>query len=479
MYCYKGLLATLILLSMSLIAEAKVSADTNTHAIATVHQLNSKILSEPREIMISLPEDYNATSTTYPVHILLDGEQNIEHAVASSRMLAKWAGLPQAIIVGIASTNRVRDFTPSRDSNYSPDSGGASKFAQFIEKEVMTFVDGHYRTHPYRILTGHSLGGLFGATQLLENNSFFSAFILIAPALWWNNFSIFERIDTLEDTTFLANYPVFLGIGEKDGDGMKQELMRFYTELKKKYKDKQTVKYKAYPEEGHMSAPLKVFYDGTKHVFAAAIYDDTRWPSFTFESFSNFDEDVKHRFGSSVKQTGELYVTLSNFLMQRQNYSGAIAVLLENINAYPNYPPNYALLANAYVFSGESDLAKSTYARAAEHALRSNSFGAGVSQQYTNEIKKINDIVQLSEKTLSKLVGCYKAESGSTFTFVIQDSQLFGKREGWTEFKLFALDDAKFVTRLEPIITYRFSEDSVEAMANGTAYVFTKAMCDH
>jgi predicted alpha/beta superfamily hydrolase len=39
--------------------------------------------------------------------------------------------------------------------------GGADSFLRFIREELLPEVDRKYRTAPFRILMGHSLGGLF------------------------------------------------------------------------------------------------------------------------------------------------------------------------------------------------------------------------------------------------------------------------------------------------------------------------------
>ena len=68
--------------------------------------------------------------------------------------------MPEVIVVGVTNTDRTRDLSPSRDPNF-PTSGGADRFLDFFEKELVPFVESGYRTAPFRIFAGHSAGGLF------------------------------------------------------------------------------------------------------------------------------------------------------------------------------------------------------------------------------------------------------------------------------------------------------------------------------
>ena len=107
---------------------AQEAVASGEYSIAARFTIDSKILGEKREVLISVPQGYEESRDTFPVHILLDGEQNIEHAVASTRLQSQWSGLPKSIIVAIPSVDRTRDFTPSQDINYSRQSGGAFQF---------------------------------------------------------------------------------------------------------------------------------------------------------------------------------------------------------------------------------------------------------------------------------------------------------------------------------------------------------------
>jgi predicted alpha/beta superfamily hydrolase len=100
------------------------------------------------------------------------------------------------IVIGITNTNRDRDLKPTIKNlkgNPNPDSGGGDNFMNFIEKELIPHIDSIYPTAPYRIFSGHSLGGLTVINTFLNNTQLFNAYIAIDPSLWWNNQALVKQ----------------------------------------------------------------------------------------------------------------------------------------------------------------------------------------------------------------------------------------------------------------------------------------------
>ncbi len=156
--------------------------------------INSKILSERREIIIHLPADYHTTQQSYPVVYITDAEIQMDHTSASANFLYGQHRMPQAIIVGIVNTDRNRDLRPTNLKSAKNSSEGASRFLNFIEAELITTINQQYRTIPYKVLSGTSFGGLFAVHTLATKPDLFNAYIAISPSLWWDNSITLERI---------------------------------------------------------------------------------------------------------------------------------------------------------------------------------------------------------------------------------------------------------------------------------------------
>ena len=182
----------------------------------------SQSLNEKRPIIISLPSGYEKGNSNYPVLYLTDGLQNIWHALGTIEVLTRTGSMPPVIVVGIESLDRNRDFSPTENKN-SPGSGGGPKYLEFMEKELIPFIDSNYRTQPFRILEGHSMGGLFAAYALMEKPKLFNAYIIMSPSFWWNNEEYITKANA-----FFKNNPdleatLFFGIGTLESQLINQK----------------------------------------------------------------------------------------------------------------------------------------------------------------------------------------------------------------------------------------------------------------
>ncbi len=185
-----------LVLVMWLLLVGITAAAQNTTPILTgeVVHIRSHILNEDRTLFISKPNDYAKGTHAYPVLYLLDGQSQFRFVSAMVDFLAENERIPPMLVVAIDSgtfLQRTRDLTtPSLadiDSRFAPGNGGADKFQSFLSDELVPFVEKSYRTRPYRVLIGHSCGGLFAIHVLETTPSLFNALIAVDPTLSWNN----------------------------------------------------------------------------------------------------------------------------------------------------------------------------------------------------------------------------------------------------------------------------------------------------
>ena len=440
----------LIVLSCSPIARANGIIE-----VAKSYKIKSEILEESRDYYISLPKSYEKTSHQYPVLVLLDADQNMQHAVSSAQNLAQWRGIPEIIVVGIPSINRPRDFTPSKDISFSAESGHGEKFMQFIKQELLPIIDKQFRTHPYRILEGHSLGGLFVATELMSMSNFFNAFIIAAPSLWWKNFEAIEQAKTLQTRENQAETAVYLGIGEHDGDGMKAELSQFVSSLQQAPHLNLRIEHKEFVGEGHMSAPLLINYYGLLHIFSDVQYPKEKWDDFTIKAFVSFEQALKQKYGPGVIQTAENYVGLARHLENSNNFAGAIAVLKSNSLAYSGYHLNHELLANAYALNDDLQQAIEQYEIAYE-LTRSSKQVVGDSERYLQRIERLKNPIDIPKSAMEAMSGCYENE-GRYLAFRAIEGKFTGSNKVLGTFELFPTEKRQFVMFKQPQYQYHFS----------------------
>ena len=126
-------------------------------------------------------------------------------------------------------SSRVRDLTPVEDKSWVKyQTGGAKKYLQFLEAEVISLVEENYRTSSTRIFTGQSLGGSFGTWVLFTKPELFSHYILTSPSLWFKDNMILgvENNYAKENKDLVAK--VYFAVGELETlkKGMRNDMVQ-------------------------------------------------------------------------------------------------------------------------------------------------------------------------------------------------------------------------------------------------------------
>jgi uncharacterized protein len=148
-------------------------------------------------LLVQLPESYaSGDSLSYPVLYLTDAEAELigmYTGIVSALRVAQ--RVPELIMVGIADGDlsdhfRLRrlDYTPSVRPPANRPSGGAGAFLEFLREEAIPFIEARYRADPGdRGIWGHSWGGLFAASALLDSPSTFQRYLMSSPDLAWDD----------------------------------------------------------------------------------------------------------------------------------------------------------------------------------------------------------------------------------------------------------------------------------------------------
>jgi len=157
------------------------------------HTLTSAKIEQRYELLVSLPDGYAKSGQSYPVLYVLDGWHFPLMAFLQNNNLYSKRMRP-VIIVNVSQGStpdvmalRARDFTPTKTSQ-EPTSGGGAAFLDFLEHELIPYVDRTYRTIPSdRGLLGHSYGGLFAIYALEQRPTLFQRIVAASPALGWDD----------------------------------------------------------------------------------------------------------------------------------------------------------------------------------------------------------------------------------------------------------------------------------------------------
>ncbi len=224
-------------------------------SIGETVSVQSELLGEDRSLMIFLPESYSSSSFSYPVLYLLDGDPEFLHTAGIVEFLASTDQIPELIVVGVTNTNRSRDLTPhsadEEETAFWGEVGGADQFRQFFREELIPFIDGHYRTVPYRIIRGQSFGGLFAIHDYMSREPDIHAYLTSSAAVGWNFDELIERVPEFFGSGPLA--PLYIASAGRDFPGNLDAIRRFVTLLEQAQQETGWWRHEHFPDERHYS----------------------------------------------------------------------------------------------------------------------------------------------------------------------------------------------------------------------------------
>ncbi len=259
------LIAFVIVASPVIAGSVQVSPPTDNVASHT-RVLHSKVLDQARNFTVHLPFGYEQQpDRRYPVLVVLDGDAYTGLVAETAHLFWINGEAPPLIVVGISNIDRTYDFTPF-PLDAETVSGGGTNFLRFLDEELLAFMDQEYRTNGYRVIFGHSFGGLIGVYALICQPDIFNACIAASPALYSDRGRTLRTIEkTLADQT--PDGPKFLYLSMADELGYAESLD--FLKEKLEPNDDQWLRWqeRRHPGETHGSVVLRVIPDGLRGLF--------------------------------------------------------------------------------------------------------------------------------------------------------------------------------------------------------------------
>ena len=378
----KILCAFAFLLSLSSAAIAQLPAGTVTRIT-----LKSAVLGEDRVVLVRTPVGYETNKLRYPVMYMTDGDGHMGHTASTIEFLLRNDRMSDLIVVGITNTDRTRDLTPAKSTIKNaagevqfPTAGGADNFLKFIETELIPHVEKQYRVAPYRILAGHSFGGLFTIHTMIARPGVFNSYIAVSPSLQWADFEALKRAETYfkEQKQLKATLYVSLGDEPREiGEGFQR-----FRELLSKTSIKD-FEWKAdhMTDEDHGSVVLRSHYAGLRKVFEGWQVPTDPESGAVAGGIKGADEHYKKlsdKFGFVIPVPENFINQIGYQLLFQNKPDEAIAVFKLNTERYPQSANVYDSLAEAYERSGKIELAEPLYDKARVLGEQNNDPNLGI-----------------------------------------------------------------------------------------------------
>ena len=447
------LLPALALITCSVFAQNKVT-------IGQQETIHSNILNEERSILVYLPDftsQRNGPAKRYPVLYLLDGEAHFYSTVGILQQLSQSNGngvLPEMIVVAMENNDRMKDLTPSDSLDK------LNPFFEFIYKELIPTIEGKYPTAPYRLLLGHSLGGLMAVDVMARKPELFHACIAIDPSMWYGEGVYLKNVMKKLPKLTLADKRLFIGIANTMPRGMtmaqlKTDRSEQTQHIRDIYKLDAFLKKNGngliyasryYGNDSHQSVPLISEYDGLRFIFDYYRFDAEE--KDFYDSTAVMAVKLKKHFARVSRKMGytnpgpaDFVNYVAAYALDKKHYIKAEALFKLNIEWYPQDPGVFESFADYLMARGDTVNAIANYRQSLQ--LKSTEMAQ----------KKLDAIINPTPPStlatdLEKYVGVYNLETYNIpIVLELRGNALWAKVQGQADDELLLLSKELFTVK--------------------------------
>ena len=351
--------------------------------IGVLDSLHSKVLNESRSVYVQLPDSYDPDSSIkYPVVYILDGDVLL-NALYTVHSFYSGGFMPEMIMVGISNgENRTRDLTTSviDPSLINEENGGADKFMNFIEEELIPFIETKYPVTNYRTLIGHSYGGLFTVNALINYSHLFENYIAIDPSMDWDDQKLLIQSKTVFTKENYSNKSLFMSLSgqlhQSDKSITIDNVMKDTTDItlfsrsniefsnviRSNKANDFIFEWKFYPNDLHGTVPLPSIMDGLIGLFTwfqmenIEKFNDFETPKeVLYEIIKHREEKLKLHFGYAVAPYPDYLLNVMGYMSLDMGKPEKSLMFFElNTEYYPENANAYDSLADYYVSQNDN-----------------------------------------------------------------------------------------------------------------------------
>jgi predicted alpha/beta superfamily hydrolase len=370
--------------------------------------LHSNVLKEDRVIWVRTPPGYQQSKGVYPVLYQTDAPGHVNEIGSTIDFLVDNGRMPAVIVVGIANTDRTRDLTPTHADIKNPDgtvdtfptSGGADRFLDFIQTELIPEIEKRYRTAPYRIFAGHSLGGLLAIHALITRPNLFNACIAVSPSLQWDDGHTLHQAQQFFATHAELNKTLFFSLANEGSTD--NPIGRNFEQLQKTLASgapKGLIWDSArYPDEDHSSTVLRAHYAGLRTIFTGWQVprdEKTRLLGGGLAGLEEHFHKLSERFGYQIPVPENMMNSLGYQLMGAKKLEEAIAVFQKNMELYPESANTYDSLGEGLETARKFETAKQNFQKAIELAKKNSD---GSLPEFQRHLERVTAEMKGTEK---------------------------------------------------------------------------------
>lgn len=373
-------------------AQGKVEKDNIV--IGKTDSVQSKILGEKRMLWIHVPDRPASSKDKYPVVYVLDGDGHFSSVVGMIQQLSSGGNnnCPKMIVVAITNTDRTRDLTPTHvdvdppmmDSASSRTSGGGENFIAFMEKELMPYIDAKYPAAPFKMLIGHSFGGLAVMQSFTHHTHLFNAYISIDPSMWWDQQTLLNQTRKALAERKFEGKSLYLGIANTMEEGMDinrvqrdtsvgsrhiRSILSLQAAFEKNSQNGLRYRGKYYPDDSHGSVPFITEYDAFRFFFdffplKLTMKDYTDSTGALADKYRTHFSELSQKMGYTIKPDEAEINFMGYDFLGRKMYHTAGKLFKLNVDNHPESFNVYDSYGDYFLAIGDKENAIGQFKKA-------------------------------------------------------------------------------------------------------------------
>jgi hypothetical protein len=346
--------------------------------LGAAHRLHSEALGEDRPYFVY--RQAAAPAGPQPVIILLDGDAHFHHTTGVARFLADQGRMPRALVVAVPNTtDRTRDLTPpvlgapALRAQF-PTAGGADRMLAFLVDELLPEVERTYGPIPFKVLIGHSFGGLFAAHAMFARPGAFDAYIAISPSLWWDGERLADSLAAHATASGSQSW-FYATMGGLEPDQQTGPFGRAGHSV-----TRPDIRFVTYAADDHGSTPLKSTYDGLEAIFRPLRLPADSLVPLGITGIDRRFAEVGSRY-RLFEGTPEVALNVLGYALLRENPAravDAVAAFRENARRFPRSGNTYDSLGDGVLALENREAAMACFANAARVGIANPNEGQTV-----------------------------------------------------------------------------------------------------